>query len=63
MLSGRDLTAEGKGDLRQLHGYFSRGLLPGGITGCAPGPSLLGPGRHARLGHRTGLPFAHVDTF
>lgn len=56
IVAGRDMTAAGKADLRQLHGYFNRGLLPGGITGCASGPSLLSPGRHARLGRRTGAP-------
>ena len=53
IFAGRDFSAAGKGDLLQLHGFFNRGLLPGGITGCAPGPTLLAPSRHARLGHRT----------
>jgi hypothetical protein len=53
IFAGRDFSASGQGDLRQLHGFFNRGLLPGGITGCAPGPTLLAPSRHARLGHRT----------
>ena len=56
------MTEEGKGDMNQLHGLHRRGLLPGGITGGAPGPSLIGRGRHKRLAKIEGSSFLHLQT-